>query len=276
MGQNNQEEHRTEPTAFKFSVPTRHNEKLKELVRRVNADEELLQLWKCANVNAVDRVGISDHGEVHIKIVANIALRLARLLMEAEIPMSVVKDHEMTNDDAEVIVVLASALHDLGISVHRDNHEQYSLFLAAPKAKELLDGMYDVRERTIMVSEVLHAIIAHRWDVRCLTVEAGVVKVADALDMAEGRSRIAFEAGEINIHSVSAQAIEGVSIRKGEAVPIEVEVTMSNSAGIFQVDELLKRKLRNSSIYPYVHVMARIKGEEEKRLIDYYSMGGKE
>jgi metal-dependent HD superfamily phosphatase/phosphodiesterase len=269
----NQNAQKSEST-FRFSVPARHNEKLKELVRRINADEELIQLWKCANVNAVDRVGISDHGEVHIKIVSNIALRLVRLLIEAEIPMSVVRDHEMTNDDAEVIVVLASALHDLGISVHRDNHEQYSLFLAAPKAKELLDGMYDVRERTIMVSEVLHAIIAHRWDVRCLTVEAGVVKVADALDMAEGRSRIAFEAGEINIHSVSAQAIEDVSIRKGKEIPIEVEITMSNSAGIFQVDELLKRKLRNSSIYPYVHVMARIKGEEEKRLIDYYSMGG--
>ncbi len=257
---------------FRFTVPTRHNEKLRELVSRINADEELKQLWRSANVNAVDRVGISDHGEVHIKIVANIALKLARLLMDAEVPMSIVKDHGMTNDDAEIVVVLASALHDIGIAVHRDNHEQYSLILAPAKAKELLDGIYDVRERTLVMGEVLHAIIAHRWDVKCLTVEAGVVKVADALDMAEGRSRIAFESGEINIHSVSAQAIEEVNIRAGKETPIEIEVLMSNSAGIFQVDELLRRKLRNSSIEKYVHVVAHIEGTTEKRLIDYYTM----
>jgi metal-dependent HD superfamily phosphatase/phosphodiesterase len=47
---------------------------------------------------------------------------------------------------------------------------------------------------------------------------------------------------------------------------------MSNSAGIFQIDELLKRKLRHSSIAPYVEVVARIEGETEKRLIEFYTM----
>jgi metal-dependent HD superfamily phosphatase/phosphodiesterase len=255
-----------------LNLPTRHNEKLRQLVARVDGDVELHTLWHCANVNAVDRSGITDHGGVHIKIVANIALRLVRLLIEAGVPMGVVQDHGLTDDEAELVVVLAACLHDLGISIHRSNHEQYSLFLAERKARELLDGLYDVRERTILVAETLHAVIAHRWDMDCLTVEAGVVKVADALDVTEGRSRIPFEAGKTDIHAISAMAIDRVDIRRGEEVPIVVEIAMNNSAGIFQVDELLKRKLRSSSIAPYVQVLARIEGETEKRILEFYSL----
>lgn len=255
-----------------LNLPTRHNEKLRQLVARVDGDVELHTLWHCANVNAVDRAGITDHGGVHIKIVANIALRLVRLLIEAGVPMGVVRDHGLTDDEAELVVVLAACLHDLGISIHRSNHEQYSLFLAERKARKLLDGLYDVRERTILVAETLHAVIAHRWDVDCLTVEAGVVKVADALDVTEGRSRIPFEAGKTDIHAISAMAIDRVDIRKGAEVPIVVEIAMNNSAGIFQVDELLKRKLRSSSIAPYVQVLARIEGETEKRILEFYSL----
>ena len=255
-----------------LNVPTRHNERLRRLVSRLDRDVELHTIWECANVNAVERSGITDHGQVHIKIVTNIALKLLRLLLEADIPMGVVQDHGLSNDDAEVVVVLASCLHDLGISIHRTSHENYSLIVAERKARELLEGLYDLRERTIMVAETLHAVIAHRWDVACLTTEAGVVKVADALDVTEGRSRIPFEAGKTDIHAISAMAIDQVEIRKGEEVPILVEIAMNNSAGIFQVDELLKRKLRNSSIAPYVQVRASIQGETEKRILEFYNI----
>lgn len=255
-----------------LQVPARHNAKLQQLVECINADAELLQLWKCANVNAVDRCGISDHGEVHIRIVANAALRILRLLVEAGVEPSVVTNHGLTPDDAEVIVVLAACLHDLGIAVHRDDHERYSLILGYPKARQLLSGLYDEPTLTTMVAEVLHAVIAHRWDVRCLTIEAGVLKVADALDMTEGRSRIPFEAGQVNIHSVSAQAVEDVSIERGVERPVQIEVSLGNSAGIFQVDELLGRKLKNSTLAPYVEVMARITGETERRLLEVYEL----
>ncbi|MFC2023676.1 HD domain-containing protein [Chloroflexota bacterium] len=254
-----------------LNLPTRRNEKLRNLVARIDHDVELHTLWQCANINAVDRAGITDHGQVHVKIVANIALKLVRLLIDADVPIGVVRDHGMTTDEAEIVVVLAACLHDLGISIHRSNHEQYSLFLAERKARELLDGLYDVRERTIVVAETLHAVIAHRWDQVCLTTEAGVVKVADALDVTEGRSRIPFEAGKTDIHSISALAIDRVDIRKGDEIPIIIEIAMNNSAGIFQVDELLKRKLRSSSIAPYVQVLARIEGETEKRILEFYS-----
>jgi len=255
-----------------LNVPSRHNEKLSRLLARINEDVELQQLWKCANINAVDRSGISDHGEVHIQIAANAALKMLRLLADAGVEASVVKDYGLTYEDAEVIVVLAACLHDVGMAVHREDHEHYSLTLAAPKARELLSAIYEEPELTIVISEVLHAVIAHRWDMPCNTIEAGIIKVADALDMTQGRSRIPFETGQTNIHSVSAMAIDSVALEKGETVPIRVVITMSNSAGIFQVDELLKRKLKNSTIAPYVQVVVRIEGETEKRLLEFYSI----
>jgi len=255
-----------------FKIPINKNNKLETLVSHINEDEELFQLWKCANVNAVDRLGISDHGEIHIRIVANAALRIMRLLMENGVQPSVVKDHGLTDEDAEVIVVLASCLHDTGISIHRDNHERYSLFIAFRKARELLERIYGEPELTIMVSETLHAIIAHDAKEKCLTVEAGALKVADATDMTQGRSRIPFEAGKVNIHSVSAQAVDGVSIKKGTKKPVCIEIKLANSAGIFQIDELLRNKLKNSTLIPFVEVTAKIEGETERRLFESFTI----
>jgi len=251
-------------------LPTRHNPKLQELVARINAHQELQTLWRICNANAVDRLRMTDHGPVHVQIIANIGLRLLRLLVEQGVQPSVVRDYGLQNEDAEVIVVLGSLLHDIGMSIHRDDHERYSLFLAAPLIKELLTGVYPVPERTVLVAETLHAIIAHRSGGRPLTVEAGIVRVADALDMAKGRSRIPFEAGEMNIHSVSAAAIESLEIERGETKPVRLRVLMNNSAGIFQLDELLKDKLRGSGLEPYIEVEARIEGAEKRLVTDYH------
>ncbi len=250
-------------------LPMRHNPKLQQVVERVNTHTELHTLWRVANVTAVDRLHMSDHGPVHVQIIANIALKLLRLIVESGVQPSVVRDYGLHNEDAEVIVVLASLTHDLGMSVHRDDHERYSLFVAAPLLKELLSSVYDTPERTVLVSETLHAIIAHRAGGRPLTLEAGIVRVADALDMAKGRSRIPFEIGMVNIHSVSAAAIEKLEIKRGEEKPVLLSVQMSNSAGIFQLDELLKDKLLGSGLEPYIEVEAYIEGQEKKLIQSY-------
>ncbi len=257
---------------MEFKIPLRNNKKLRGLVNRINADRELFQIWKCANVNAVDRSSISDHGEVHIRIVANAALRIIRLLVKGGVEPSVVTDHGLTIEDAELIVVLAACLHDTGISVHRDHHERYSLFIAFSKARQLLEGIYDEPNLTTMVSETLHAIVAHDAKEKCLTIEAGIVKIADAIDMTEGRSRIPFEAGQVNIHSVSAQAVDSVKIIKGEKKPVRIEISLANSAGIFQVDELLKNKLKHSPLKSFLEVAVKIEGEMERRLFDSYTL----
>ncbi len=250
-----------------INLPTRGNLKLERVLSLINQDEELHQLWRCVNVNAIDRAGINDHGEVHIRIVSNAALRLLRLLFEGDVEASVVRQYGLTRDDAEVIVVLAECVHDLGMAIHREQHELLSPVLALPVLQRLLSAVYELRERTIMTSEVLHAVVAHHWDLDCLTIEAGVVKVADALDMARGRSRIAVATGRVSIHAVSAAAIEAVTIGKGEHKPVRISVAMTNSAGIYQIDELLRRKLSNSSIANYVEVVAQVEGETEERLI---------
>ena len=252
-------------------LPLKHSPKLQQVIDRVNADDELFSLWLAQNVNAVDRLGMSDHGPVHMNIVANIALRLTRLLLDHEVDFSLVKNYGelfgFTFNDVEVVVVLASLMHDVGMSIHRIEHEQYSLFVAQPILQRLLEGIYPIGAATIMRSEVLHAIISHRADGIPLTIEAGIVRVGDALDMSQGRSRIPFQAGNVNIHSVSAAAVDKVEISHGEERPIRIRIVMNNSAGIFQVDELMKDKLRGSGIEKYVEVEAMVTGETEKKLV---------
>lgn len=253
-----------------FHIPKKNNTKLGKVLSRMYKNAELHQLWKSANMNAVDRSGINDHGEIHIRIVSNAALKILRLLIKGGVEPSVVKNYSMECEDAEVIVVLAACLHDIGIAVHRHDHEQYSLIFAYPKSRELLKGIYEEPALTIMTSEILHAIVAHNAKETCLTIEAGVLKVADALDMSQGRSRIPFEAGKVNIHSISAQAVDRVDIEEGDERPVKLVIDLANSAGIFQVDELLRNKLQNSSIKDYVEVQAKIEGEMERRLIKNY------
>jgi metal-dependent HD superfamily phosphatase/phosphodiesterase len=183
-----------------------------------------------------------------------------------------VTDYGMEVSDAEVVVALAALTHCVGMSVHREGHEDFSLFLAEPKLRELLDGLYGEPDRTVLVSEVLQAIISHRSDGEPLTLEAGILRVADALDMEQGRSRIPFERGHVGIHSLSAAAIEDVSIGDGEDKPIRIDITMNNSAGIYQIDSLLKAKLRGSGLEPYVEVFAHIDTEAEKRLVPLYRL----
>jgi metal-dependent HD superfamily phosphatase/phosphodiesterase len=257
---------------MRINVPAQRNRKLRTLIERVNADEGLKAWWHVANVNAVKRLGINDHSWVHIQIVANIGLRLLRLLAKRGIEPAMVADYDFKRDDAEVVVVLGALLHCVGMAIHRDRHEDWSLFLAEPKARELLRGIYEEPELTVVVSEVLQAITSHREAGRPLTLEAGIVRVADALDIEEGRSRIPFERGSVSIHSISAAAIDEVVISEGVERAVLVEIKMNNSAGLYQVDELLKAKLHGSGLEPYVEVVARIDTDAEKRLVPLYRL----
>jgi len=255
-----------------LSLPARHNPTLQRVVQAVNADVDLHAIWRCQNVTAVDRLGMSDHGPVHMHIVANSALRLLRLLVKRGIVPSAVAQHQLTDEDAEVIVVLAALLHDSGMSIQRAEHEQFSLIVALPKLMELLQDIYAPATRRVVVSEVLHAIIAHRAGGQPLTLEAGVVRVADALDMAKGRSRIPFAAGHVDIHSVSAAAIDAVQIGPGEQKPVRIGIKMNNAAGLFQLDALLKEKLQGSGLESAIEIVADIEGETDKRLFETFRL----
>jgi len=255
-----------------INLPVRGNRKLRRLMERVNEDRQLKGWWHVSNVNAVVRLEINDHSWVHIQIVANIALKILRQLFKHGVETSVVTDYGFEREDAEVVVTLSALLHCIGMSVHRHGHEDFSLFLAEPKLRQLLDGIYEEPELTVVICEVLQAITSHRADGQPLSLEAGILRVADALDMAEGRSRIPFERGRVSMHSLSAAAIDEVSIKDGDSRPVMIEIVMNNSSGLFQVDGLLKAKLHGSGLEPYVEVIAHIDTEAEKRLVSVYRL----
>jgi metal-dependent HD superfamily phosphatase/phosphodiesterase len=215
---------------------------------------------------------MSDHSWVHVQVVLNIGLRLLRLLVKGGIEPAMVSDHGMKDRDAEVVVAGGALLHDVGMSIHRVDHEAFSLFLVADRLDGLLADSYDEPERTVVIAEIMHAIIGHRRRGEPYTLEAGVVRVADALDMAQGRSRIPIEGGRFGIHALSAAAIDEVRIEAGEERPVKVEIEMNNSAGIFQVDDLLATKLRGTPLEGHVEVIAQVKGETEKRLLPSFRL----
>jgi metal-dependent HD superfamily phosphatase/phosphodiesterase len=191
-------------------------------------------------------------------------------LFARDVTPSIVADHGMEVRDAEVVIAGAALLHCVGMSIHRIDHEAYSLWMASGKLAGLLEPIYDEPERSIVVAETMHAIISHRSKGAPFTIEGAILRVADALDMARGRSRVPFEAGHTNIHSLSAYAIEEVKIVPGRDRAVRVEIAMNNSAGIFQVDELLATKLRGSGLEEHIEVIARIDAEHEQRLVPVF------
>lgn len=240
-------------TPHTLTVPVARNPLLAKVLKLVNEDVEVQTLWHILNVNAIDRMHLTDHGPVHFQLVANIALKMARLLAKKDVEFSVVKDFGLSYEHAEVIIFLASVMHDLGMSVHRKGHEEFSIVVASPILKRIL-SFFPEEIRTILIADTLHAIISHRRDGSPLTVEAGVIRVADALDMTKGRSRIPYEQGKIDIHSVSAQAIDEIEIKESTKKAIQVNIIMNHTAGVFQVDDLLHEKIKGSGIEQYLDV----------------------
>jgi hypothetical protein len=256
-----------------INLPYNSNAKLKTVLDRVNSHDYLQSLWDCINVNAVRRLGLSDHGRVHFAIVANIALKILRNLQEANVKPNIVTDYALKQEDAEIVVFLGAVLHDLGMVAHRENHEVFSVSLASQIIPELLAGIYDDKERAIVTAETLHSIYAHESEISQFTLEAGVVRVADALDMKEGRARIPFTAGKKDIHALSAMSIRDVRIRKSKQKPVIVEISMYNESGIFQVDQLLKKKIAGTKLEGFIEVVAQVENQQRKTVLSRYTLG---
>lgn len=258
--------------SYVFNIPYRENKKLEQIMAIIQQDSILNSFWKCSNIMAIDRMGYTDHGPTHVKIVANLALKLLRILVRNGVEPSIVKNYKMKNSDSEVVVVLGSIFHDLGMIVQRNDHEKYGVMVALKFLEKFLNKIYSLEEQAVVTSEVLHCIVSHERPNDPLTVEAGIVSIADALDMESGRARIPFEAGKIDIHSVSALSIQNVEIMEGGEKPITVKVTMSDLAGIFQIDQLLKPRIENSGLHNLIHIIAEVTGAKEKCIIDRFEV----
>lgn len=241
-----------------------------ELLRRayefLEQDEEVQALIKMSNVMAVSRLKYNDHGIVHSRIVSGSALELFDILVEAGLkPSTIAYGTAKSIEEAKLVVLVASYLHDIGNSIHRVNHE----YVGALLAKDIVDRMF--REILSSVSpaskymlrhEIMHAIYATETNTRALTLEAGVVKVADGTDMAEGRARIPYKMGKLDMHSVSAISIRRVEIVKGIESAARIEVYMNDSAGLFQIEAVLKPKILTSGFEKYFEVYINVDGKE--------------
>ena len=234
------------------------NELCRIALDELENDIEVQTLLEDGNRMAIDRMGYSDHGHTHSLIVAMSGIKLLRELTNGIQP-TIVQEETGDGNDAELIVLLGCYLHDIGMVVARYHHDDFSVSLAVPILDRILSKVYpDDRKKQVHIKgHVLHAIYCHDTAAPPLTVEGGVVGIADALDMTKGRARIPFEAGSVNIHSTSALAIEKVKIRKGIEKTVRIEIIMNNASGIFQIQELLEKKIRNApSLLDHIELVA--------------------
>ena len=238
---------------IKLGIEAAPTSRTAQILQVLESDIEVQTLWYMANRTS-RRAAVNDHGPVHVRTAMHHGDTLLHLLMESGIQPNCITDHAMTEDDARVVVLLGLALHDVGMSIHRDRHELLSVPIALDWLRRKLPEIYSEPQLTVVISEVCHAILAHNVNERCLTLEAGIVKVADALDMTKGRSRKAISAGKIDIHSISAAAVEAVRVTHGVQKPIRVEVDINNPAAVFHLKEVFGQKLARSSLEPYVEV----------------------
>ncbi|PSP73795.1 phosphohydrolase [Halobacteriales archaeon QS_3_64_16] len=243
------------------------DERVNRVLEFVENDPEIEAYLDAQNVNPVTRMRYNDHGAKHVSIVRHRALCLYDLLKEGDVRFNGANDQNLEEADEAVIIALAATLHDIGHVVHREDHPYYSIPLAADVLDRILPEFYDLGDRIRVKGEVLHAILCHHTPEQPLTLEAGVLRVSDALDMERGRSRNPYDRGGRGINTVSSQAIRNVTLESGEGVPVLVEIEMTNAAGVYQVDSLLKAKLDGSGLEEFVRIVA-LNTTENDRIVE--------
>jgi len=237
------------------------------------ADEEAQALQEYANVVSIRRLNFNDHGPVHMRTVAINALRMLDLLQAAAVKTSLETNGAGSIEDSRVAVLMAAFLHDVGMSIGRQNHEMNSAILAAPIIDRILQVMYpgETMRRSAIKCLALEGIEGHMATMRIHSVEAGLILVADGCDMEKGRSRIplmlSVEPRVGDIHQYSAAAISKVTIGPGEHRPIRIDVSMEESVGFFQVEEVLLQKINMSPVKPMIELYAAVSGQPPRRYL---------
>ncbi len=246
---------------------------LHELTERLLADPEIKGFQDYANTVAIRRLGYNDHGPVHMRKVVIHALKMARLLREAGVPLSLEAEEAGTYEDSVLSLLLAGFMHDIGMAVTRENHENYSAELAAPMVRKYAEMAFpdDPARQVVIRSMVAECIVGHMATVRVHSLEAGLILIADGCDMEKGRARIPMlisRAAKVgDIHKYSSAAVERIEIGPGEDRPICITIRMSERAGYFQIEEVLFPKLNASPAREHVQLVAEVPGDEAKRYL---------
>ena len=258
--------------AIRIRAPTRGNRKLDQLFDAVNADPQVKAWWHMAGVNAA-RLGLTDHSWVHIQIVTNIALRLARLLFRRGIVPAMVSDHRMTERDAEVVIAAAALFHCVGMSIHRTDHEGYSLFLTADKLGGLLAGVYDEPERSVVVAEAMHAVISHRSQGRAADDRGRDRPRRGRARHGEGplARRVRGRAPRHPL-DLGLRHRRGADLGRARRRRSASRSRCPTARGSSRSTRGSGPKLRGTPLAEHIEVIARIEGEHEKRLVPVFRL----
>lgn len=241
-----------------------------ELVNYLFNDEELQELQEYANTVSIKRLGFNDHGPVHMRQVAGNAIKMLNILQKAGIKTSLETEEVGTFEDSMCAVILASLMHDIGMSITRSGHEDMSVLLAQPIIDRALNHIFpdSIRRRTIIKALVTEAIVGHMSSKKINSIEAGILLIADGCDMTKGRARIPLSITKHprvgDIHKYSANAIERIKISEGIRKPIRIDVEMSGDVGFFQVEEVLLTKIDSSPAKQYVELYAGVINQDKK------------
>ncbi len=247
--------------------------KLKTAADFLLSDPEIKILQDYANTVSITRLNYNDHGPVHMRKVASNAVKIMDILDKAGIKFNLEEEELGNIEDSKVAVFTASFLHDIGMSIGRDGHERMTITLTQEKIDGLMKLIYpdDLKMQLIIKSLVFEGIIGHMGTQKIHSLEAGVVLVADGCDMEGGRSRIPLimESGSKvgDIHKYSSAAIKKVYIEKGKDLPLRIQVEMSESAGFFQIEEVLMKKIGMSPVKKYIELYGGVIGQDLKRYL---------
>ncbi len=230
----------------------------------LSRDPDLSVHWECANYLTVEKLGMNDHGRIHAIVATASALQILEYLISADIVPDIIKSGMGDIEDAYLIVLVAALCHDIGNEIHRTDHISHSLLLVTPILDRILPQLYDNQDRMARVRTfILGSIYTHHGDPRPLTIEAGAVCIGDATDMTTGRARTAYDQGRVSIHTISALSIDRVLIEQGSDLPVVITIKMSNSAGLFQVQEILGPKIAAGPLTPFIEVRIQCTGESD-------------
>ncbi|MCL2833624.1 MAG: HD domain-containing protein [Treponema sp.] len=242
-------------------------------VKLLLEDEEIQAVQEYANTVSLIRLGYNDHGPVHMRTVVRNAIKMSGLLKQAGVKMNLEKEECGGFEDSLIAIIFASMLHDLGMSVGRQDHEMHSANIAYHILERILAAVYpeNIQKRVTVRSLALEGISGHMGNRTVNSLEAGIVQVADGCDMTKGRARIPMALNHTpragHIHQFSANSIEAVKIEAGKEKPIRIDVTMSSEVGYFQVEEVLMEKIASSPARPFIELLARVNDNPPRQYI---------
>ncbi len=234
----------------------KENEILLKIFNFLEKDEEIQTYLQMSNIMAVNRLMYNDHGPVHSRIVSGVALEIFEILKDHIVP-SIIKDKVGELIDSKIVILCGAYLHDIGNAIHRELHHIHGCYLSNQFLERILKEIYEEKKEKMLKikQEILQCIFSHDENIQCLTIEAGISKIADGTDMAQGRARIPYKLGKVDIHSLSALSIKKVEISRGDRKPLQILIDMEGTAGVFQVEEVLMKKIVTSNLMNLVEVI---------------------